>query len=215
VEPKKISPSKLAKTFTFLTKNTASIIMSTKPSRFNHSMKDWRSRQMWECKYWITPGTDVMITIFCDFRQFSAEKLAFFSKTNVLIKIVHNLTLFWVKNANFFAENIRENILKIITSVPGREMHQLEDLFCKSKSIVIQHKVLSRFWKTHYPTTFSIIAVAFVQARSGFRSRGRVFTSPVNARLAEHILKCDTAYLVSAAVLKRNECLFRAQNDPA
>jgi hypothetical protein len=27
--------------------------------------------------------------------------LAFFSKTNVMIKILHNLALFWVKNANF------------------------------------------------------------------------------------------------------------------
>jgi hypothetical protein len=33
------------------------------------------------------PGVDVMITVFCDFRQFSAQKLAFFSKTNVMIKI--------------------------------------------------------------------------------------------------------------------------------
>jgi hypothetical protein len=39
-------------------------------------------------------GADVMITIFCDFRQFSAKKLAFFSKTNVMIKIFYNLALF-------------------------------------------------------------------------------------------------------------------------
>jgi hypothetical protein len=45
--------------------------------------------------------------------------LAFFSKTNVMIKILHNLALFWVKNANVFAEFFGENILKIITSVPG------------------------------------------------------------------------------------------------
>jgi hypothetical protein len=45
-----------------------------------------------------------MITIFCDFRQFSAKKLAFFSKTNVMIKILHILALFRIKNANFFAE---------------------------------------------------------------------------------------------------------------
>jgi hypothetical protein len=45
--------------------------------------------------------------------------LAFFSKTNVMIKILHNLPLFWVKNANFFAEFFGENILIIITSVPG------------------------------------------------------------------------------------------------
>jgi hypothetical protein len=39
-------------------------------------------------------GVDVMITIFGDFRQFSAQKLAFFSKTNVVIKSLHNLALF-------------------------------------------------------------------------------------------------------------------------
>jgi hypothetical protein len=40
------------------------------------------------------PGVDVMITIFCDFCQFSAKKLAFFSKTNVMIQFLHNLALF-------------------------------------------------------------------------------------------------------------------------
>jgi hypothetical protein len=39
-------------------------------------------------------GSMLGITIFCDFRQFSAKKLAFFSKTNVMIKILHNLALF-------------------------------------------------------------------------------------------------------------------------
>jgi hypothetical protein len=34
----------------------------------------------------IVRGVYVMVTIFCDFRQFSAKKLAFFSKTNVMIK---------------------------------------------------------------------------------------------------------------------------------
>jgi hypothetical protein len=58
--------------------------------------------------------------IFCDFRQFSAKKLVFFfSKTNVMIIFLHNLVLFLAKNANFFAEFFGENILKIITSVPG------------------------------------------------------------------------------------------------
>jgi hypothetical protein len=56
------------------------------------------------------PGVDVMITIFYDFRQFSAEKIGVFSKTNVMVKILHNLALFWVKNANFFAEFFGENI---------------------------------------------------------------------------------------------------------
>jgi hypothetical protein len=46
-------------------------------------------------------GVDVMIKIFCDFSQFSAKKLAFFSKTNVMINFFQNLALFWVKNAKF------------------------------------------------------------------------------------------------------------------
>jgi hypothetical protein len=41
------------------------------------------------------PGVDVMITIFCDFLTiFGGKKLAFFSKTNVMIKFLHNLALF-------------------------------------------------------------------------------------------------------------------------
>jgi hypothetical protein len=43
--------------------------------------------------------------------QFTAKKLAFFSKNIVMINILHNLALFWVKNANFFAEFFGENIL--------------------------------------------------------------------------------------------------------
>jgi hypothetical protein len=51
-----------------------------------------------------------MITIFCDFCQISAKKLALFSKTNDVIKILHNLALFGVKNDNIFAEFFGENI---------------------------------------------------------------------------------------------------------
>jgi hypothetical protein len=40
------------------------------------------------------PGVDVMITIFCNFRQFLAKKVAFLSKNDVMIKIFHNLALF-------------------------------------------------------------------------------------------------------------------------
>jgi hypothetical protein len=58
----------------------------------------------------LLPRVDVMIKIFCDFWQFSAKKLAFFSKTNVMIKILHKIALFLVKNANLFAEFFGENI---------------------------------------------------------------------------------------------------------
>jgi hypothetical protein len=94
-------------------------------------------------------GIDVMITIFCDFRQFSAKKLAFFSKTNVMIKISHILDLFWVKNSNYFAKFFGENIFKIITSVPGLEV-SAKPLIKKltsgaySGGLLIFHRVISR-----------------------------------------------------------------------
>jgi hypothetical protein len=42
-----------------------------------------------------------MITIFCDFRQFSAKKLAFFSITNVMIKVLHNIAFLSQKRQLF------------------------------------------------------------------------------------------------------------------
>jgi hypothetical protein len=75
-----------------------------------------------------------MITIFCDFCQFSAKKLAFFSKTNVMIKIFQKLDAVLAKNVNVCnGPNLtktsyssskkcifwRKKIVKIKTSVPG------------------------------------------------------------------------------------------------
>jgi hypothetical protein len=45
---------------------------------------------------------------FWRFLTIFGKKLAFFSKTNVMIKILHNLPMFWVKNANFFAIFLRK-----------------------------------------------------------------------------------------------------------
>jgi hypothetical protein len=53
-----------------------------------------------------------MITIFCDFWKFLAKKLAFFSKTNVMIKILHYLALFWVKKCQFLYCNFRRKYFK-------------------------------------------------------------------------------------------------------
>jgi hypothetical protein len=46
-----------------------------------------------------------MITIFGDFRQFSAKKLAFFSKTNVTIIFWHNLSSFVLSQKRQFFHN--------------------------------------------------------------------------------------------------------------
>jgi hypothetical protein len=47
------------------------------------------------------------------------KKIGVFLKHQCHDPILHNLALFWAKNANFFAKFFSENILKIITSVPG------------------------------------------------------------------------------------------------
>jgi hypothetical protein len=46
-------------------------------------------------------GVDVMITIYCDFCQFSAKKLASFSKANVMMKFFHNLAFASSPNRQF------------------------------------------------------------------------------------------------------------------
>jgi hypothetical protein len=66
------------------------------------------------------PGVDVMITIFCDFLQFSA-KLAFFSKTNIRVNFFHNLALFRVKNANSFTDFFLRKYLKNRNIGPRRQ----------------------------------------------------------------------------------------------
>jgi hypothetical protein len=43
---------------------------------------------------------------FLRFLTIFGKKLAFFSKNNVMVKILHNLALFLIKNAEFFGENI-------------------------------------------------------------------------------------------------------------
>jgi hypothetical protein len=57
-------------------------------------------------------GVYVMITIFCDFSQFSAKKLAFFLNTNVMINFFKNLALFCVKSAKFLVKFFGEKYFK-------------------------------------------------------------------------------------------------------
>jgi hypothetical protein len=51
---------------------------------YNYKCTEKEGEKLWSLLLNKT-GVDVMITIFCDFRQFWAKKLAFFSKTNVMI----------------------------------------------------------------------------------------------------------------------------------
>jgi hypothetical protein len=67
---------------------------------FNLAGKDLKpSGESWSRFY--GTGTDAMITIFCDFWQLSAKKLAFFSKNQFYDKFLHNLANFESKTTNF------------------------------------------------------------------------------------------------------------------
>jgi hypothetical protein len=105
-----------------------------------------------------------MITIFCDFCQFSAKKLAFFSKSNVMIKNLHNLALFWVKNANIFANVFGENILKIITSVPDWANFRL---LCDC----LLWAVLLKDASPHFGLHFSTVKVMYILPTYMFQKR--------------------------------------------
>jgi hypothetical protein len=62
-----------------------------------------------------------MITIFCDFRQVWAKELAFFSKTNVMMKFLQKLSVYsFCKKTAIFPNFFGENIVKILSSVSDR-----------------------------------------------------------------------------------------------
>jgi hypothetical protein len=72
----------------------------------------------WRNRDGMIPGVDVMITIFCDFCLFLAKKIAFPSKTNVMIKFFGMIFLCFECIRQFFSPKNSENILKVTTSVP-------------------------------------------------------------------------------------------------
>jgi hypothetical protein len=64
-----------------------------------------------------------------------------------MIKILPNLRLFCVKNANYFAEFFGKNIFKIITSVPGLNVTILK-YFCRKKIGDLWRETLFYFKET-------------------------------------------------------------------
>jgi hypothetical protein len=67
----------------------------------------------------VESGVDVMITIFCDFCQFSAKKWRFL-KNQYYDQIFGIIWLCYESKTPIFSQFFGENILKIITSVPGK-----------------------------------------------------------------------------------------------
>jgi hypothetical protein len=76
-----------------------------------------------------------MITIFCDFCQFSANKMAFFSKTDVMINFCKNGSRL-SKNASIFAKFLGENNFKIKTSTPGPQFGPLGEKMTPTGEVV-------------------------------------------------------------------------------
>jgi hypothetical protein len=69
-----------------LTGNFFTTSLGNKVSKANPATFDFTTTTL--------PEVDVMITIFCDFCQFSAKKLAFFLYANVMINFFQNLALY-------------------------------------------------------------------------------------------------------------------------
>jgi hypothetical protein len=72
------------------------------------------------------PGVDVMITNFCDFYQFSAKKLPFFSKVSVMIKFLQKWQHFEQKRQNF-RHFLRRKYLKNHNIGPSFKRHCHKD----------------------------------------------------------------------------------------
>jgi hypothetical protein len=64
---------------------------------------------------YVKSGADVMVTIFSDFSQFSATKLALFKKKHWRDHFFASTSSILSQKRQFFGENI----FKITTSVPG------------------------------------------------------------------------------------------------
>jgi hypothetical protein len=57
-------------------------------------------------------GVDVKITIFCDFCQLTAKKLAFLSKTNVMINFFEKTSSHLSKKRQYYRQFLLSNIFQ-------------------------------------------------------------------------------------------------------
>jgi hypothetical protein len=78
------------------------------------------------------------------------EKMAFFLKPMLWSKIFHNLALFWVKNANFFAEFFGENIFKNHNIGPSIELCEKWGSF--KRAHLFTNKEVTKHWNRRSDT---------------------------------------------------------------
>jgi hypothetical protein len=119
------------------------------------------------------PGVNVMLTNFCNFCHFSAKKLAFFSKSNVMIKLLNNLVLFWAKNANFFAEFLPSTFSYFCSAEFSWKIspkNSAENQFSVDKAIVFSlYENIGLFYKQSSADLTREIYVVYANAHSSAR----------------------------------------------
>jgi hypothetical protein len=136
-----------------------------------------------------------MITIFCVFRQFSAKKMEFFSKTNVMIIFfLQNYALFRVKNANFFVKFLGENIFKkSITSVPAQKKNVSTSLRIEKVLLGLKGNLASCCWTWKEFELFKkIVNVARQQEIPKYRLRKKMWIDVF--RLDRQFIPCSILY---------------------
>jgi hypothetical protein len=85
-----------------------------------------------------------MITIFCDFCQFSAQKIDVFLKKHCYDQFFSSKFGFIVSQKRHFLLNFSAKIfLKIITSVPG-SLVQVGGLFSRPSPLIVQKPLIPR-----------------------------------------------------------------------
>jgi hypothetical protein len=76
-------------------------------SRYRFFIHQWA---IYVHEHWVRPGVDVMIAIFCDFRQFSAKKIGVFLKNQCYDQNFAGFTFVLSQKTPIFSLNLSAKI---------------------------------------------------------------------------------------------------------
>jgi hypothetical protein len=131
---------------------------------------------------------------------------------NVMIKVLQNLALFWVKNGNLFPDFFGENVLKIITSVPGRRHWNAVLTFFP---VAYQLHCLNKNWKFYlyaedYFYFCSKISRAFMTrwAKNDIFTQKFIFCLTGNCFTSKLKAKTEEKFFTQAAHFLKSNCIF-------
>jgi hypothetical protein len=106
---------------------------------------------------------------FCDFRQFSAKKLAF-PKKSMLLWFLAYIALIWVKNYNVLSQFFGENILKIITLTPETRLIIFHSTLNDLQLVILSNHHTKIQWSATSPYGGWGIFWSVANTRSAFNS---------------------------------------------